>query len=117
MAGPDGKGEDVVGAIREFGGSGHIYEVHFRNVSSPLPRFYEAFPDSGYLNMYRVMKALREVNFSGIVVPDHVPFFTDEKRIGPVGVSGFPYTIGYMRALIERANEEAGGSSFTSSRM
>ena len=37
MAGPDGKGEDVIGAIHHFGKSGHIVGVHFRNVSSPVP--------------------------------------------------------------------------------
>ena len=44
MYGPDGKGEDIVKAIHEFGSRGHIYQVHFRNVTSPCPIFLRHFP-------------------------------------------------------------------------
>ncbi|MBT4484654.1 MAG: TIM barrel protein [Candidatus Latescibacteria bacterium] len=101
MAGPDGKGEDVIGAIRHFGKTGHIFTVHFRNVSSPLPRFHETFVDNGYIDMSAVMKTLAEVGFNGTVVPDHVPHFKDEKRLGHISASGTAYTIGYMRALLQ----------------
>ena len=37
-------GKDVFEMIRDFGKRGKIFEVHFRNVSSPLPRFEETFP-------------------------------------------------------------------------
>jgi hypothetical protein len=33
-----------------------LIEVHFRNVTSPLPHFVETFPDDGYMDMYQVMK-------------------------------------------------------------
>ncbi len=46
MTGPDGQGEDIPAAIREFGASGHIHQVHFRNTSSPLPSFHATFPDN-----------------------------------------------------------------------
>ena len=99
MPGHDGKGEDITGAIRRFGD--HIVGVHFRNVSSPLPRFHETFVDNGYVNMHEIMKALKQVGFTGTVVPDHVPGFKDEKRFGPLGVSGTAYTIGYIKALLQ----------------
>ncbi|MFC1574188.1 mannonate dehydratase [Candidatus Latescibacterota bacterium] len=106
MAGPEGKGEDVIGAIRHFGKSGHIVGVHFRNVSSPVPQFHETFVDNGYLDMYEVMKALWEVGFNGSIVPDHAPVFKDEKKLGPIGVSGTSYTIGYMRGILQALNSE-----------
>ena len=102
MPGPDGKGEDVVEAIRHFGRTGRIVGVHFRNVSSPLPRFHETFVDNGYLDMGKVMAALVEVGFDGLAAPDHVPSFQDERKTGPMGVSGAPYTIGFMRGLLNR---------------
>ncbi|MEE9460620.1 MAG: mannonate dehydratase [Bacteroidales bacterium] len=105
MQGPDGKGEDLVEAIHEFGSRGHIYQVHFRNVSSTLPDFHETFPDNGYLNMYKVMKALGEVNFNGIVVPDHVPF-CENSEAGPE--TGEAYIFGYIRALIQAVSTELG---------
>lgn len=92
MTGPGGKGEDIPAAIREFGSSGHIHQVHFRNTSAPLPRFHETFPDNGYVDLVSVMRALVDTGFGGIVVPDHVP---GDGRIEEA------YTFGYIRALIQ----------------
>lgn len=105
MYGPDGKGEDIVKAIHEFGSRGHIYQVHFRNVTSPLPDFSETFPDNGYLNMYKIMKALGQVNFNGIVVPDHLPVPVNSEA-GPN--SSEAYIFGYIRALMQAADTELG---------
>ena len=98
-------GKDVFEMIRDFGGRGKIVDVHFRNVSSPLPHFVETFPDDGYMDMYQVMKALRQVRFSGTVVPDHVPQVVGDQGIRRAGTA---YCIAYMRALLRRANEEVG---------
>jgi mannonate dehydratase len=98
-------GKDVFEMIRDFGGRGKIFEVHFRNVTGPLPHFVETFPDDGYMDMYRVMKALREVKFSGSAEPDHVPQLSGDKGLLR---SGTAYCIAYMRALLRRANEEVG---------
>jgi len=108
MAGPDGKGEDVASAIREFGDRGHIYQAHFRNVSSTLPDFHETFPDDGYMNMYRIMKAFGESGFNGIVVPDHVPRCRGSEA-GPK--AGEAYIFGYIRALIQAVETELGQRS------
>ena len=91
--------------IQDFGGRGKIVDVHFRNVSSPLPHFVETFLDNGYMDMYQVMKALRRVRFSGTVVPDHVPQLVGDQGIRRAGTA---YCIAYMRALLRRANEEVG---------
>ena len=94
-------GKDVVETIHYFGQRKKLFKVHFRNVTQPLPHFVETFMDEGYGNMYKVMKALRDVNYDGIVIADHLP--------GVVGghFVGTAYSIAYMRALIERANAEA----------
>lgn len=103
--GGDRMGKNVFEMIRDFGARGKIFEVHFRNVTGPLPRFVETFPDDGYMDMYRVMKTLREVGFNGAAEPDHVP-----KLAGDTGLlrAGTAYCIAYMRALLKRANEEVG---------
>src|SRR5258706_16196764 len=51
-------GRDPVEMIRYWGSKKRIFKAHFRNVSSPLPKFHEVFVDEGYLDMYQVMKAL-----------------------------------------------------------
>ncbi len=103
--GGDQMGKDVYGMIRDFGRRGKILGIHFRNVNSPLPRFYETFPDEGYMDMYQVMKALREVGYENTVVPDHVPGLMGDEGIRRAGTA---YCIAYMRALLERANQEVG---------
>jgi mannonate dehydratase len=98
-------GKNVFEMIKDFGGRGRIFDVHFRNVSGPLPHFVETFPDDGYLDMYQVMKSLREVGFAGAVEPDHIPLMAGDKGIRPAGDA---YCIAYMRALLRRANAEVG---------
>ena len=97
-------GKDVFGMIEDFGARGKIFAVHFRNVSSPLPRFNEALPDDGYLDMYKVMVALRKARCTASLIPDHYPSLVGDtnRRIAEA------YSIAYMRALLHRANEEAG---------
>lgn len=96
-------GKDVVDAIHYFGEHGKLFKVHFRNVSAPLPHFVETFMDNGYMDMYKVMKSLREVNFDGVVIADHIPELIGGPRAGTA------YSVSYMRALLERANAEVRG--------
>ena len=98
-------GKDVFEMIQDFGGRGKIFSVHFRNVTAPLPHFVETFLDDGYMDMYQVMKTLREVHYQGSVVPDHIPQLAGDEGIRPAGTA---YCISYMRALLRRANEEVG---------
>ena len=108
-------GKDPEEMIRYFGAQKKIYKIHFRNVSAPLPHFIETFMDNGYYDMYKIMKALRDVEFDGIVIPDHVPRMgapaTTQARGGagndPYGRASLAYSIAYMRALRDRANREA----------
>jgi len=102
LEGGDAMGKDILETIHYFGERKKIFKVHFRNVRAPLPYFVETFLDDGYMDMYQVMKALREVDFDGVVIADHIPMMTDDHRVGTA------YTIGYMKALLERANEEVG---------
>jgi len=93
-------GKDPEEMIRFFGAS-KIWKIHFRNVSAPLPHFVETFMDNGYYDMWKIMKALRDVNFDGIVILDHSPMM--------VGGNYTQTALGfaYMKALLNRANAEA----------
>jgi mannonate dehydratase len=101
LEGGDSMGVSAVEAIQYFGERRKIFKVHLRNVDKPLPHFVETFLDDGYMDMSKIMKALRDVDFNGVIIPDHVPSMADDGRIGTA------YTIGYMNALVERANAEA----------
>jgi len=94
-------GRDVLETIRYFGERKKIFKVHFRNVDQPLPHFVETFVDDGYMDMYQVMKALRAVDFNGVLIPDHIPMMGNHPRVGTA------YTLGYMKAMLARVNAEA----------
>jgi mannonate dehydratase len=101
MEGGDLMGKSVVEAIRYFGKQDRLWKIHFRNVSAPLPYFVETFVDNGYTDMWQVMKALRKVDFRGAVIADHVPAMVGGR------LTGWAYSIGYIKALLSRANAEA----------
>ena len=86
--------------IRYFGRD-KIWKIHFRNVSAPLPHFVETFMDNGYYDMYKIMKALHDVRFDGIVILDHTPGLTG----GHYAEQGYGFA--YMKALKNRATAES----------
>jgi len=95
-------GKDPEEMIRFFGAN-KVWKIHFRNVSAPLPHFVETFMDNGYYDMYKIMKALRDVNYDGIVILDHSPTMVGGNYAQTA------YGFAYMRALLSRANAEARG--------
>jgi mannonate dehydratase len=100
-------GKDAVEMIRYFGSRRRLFKTHFRNVTAPLPHFTETLMDDGYYNMYKVMDALVEVDFDGIVIPDHIPQLgdvPDRPAASSNGLSpGLAYSIGYLNATLKAA--------------
>ncbi len=88
-------GKDIIETIKYFGKRKKIFKVHFRNVDQPLPHFVETFLDNGYGKMYQVLEALKEVEFDGPIIADHIP-----GMVYPHANAAF--TVGYIKALIER---------------
>jgi mannonate dehydratase len=104
LEGGDLWGVDAETAIRHFAAEDKLFKVHFRNVDAPLPHFVETFVDDGYGDMYAIMRALVEVGFRGVAIPDHIPLMGDDPRLGTA------YTIGYMNALLHRARADVAAS-------
>lgn len=93
-------GKDPEEMIRYFGAD-KVWKIHFRNVSAPLPHFVETFMDDGYYDMWKIMKALRDVGFDGIVILDHSPTMIGDTYAQTA------YGVAYMRALLKRAEAES----------
>ena len=93
-------GKDPEEMIRYFGAK-KIWKIHFRNVSAPLPHFVETFMDNGYYDMWKIMKALRDVRYDGIVILDHSPAMVGGNYAQTA------YGFAYMKALLSRANADA----------
>ena len=94
--GPKLMQKDPAEMIRYFGAE-KIWKIHFRNVTAPLPHFIETFMDNGYYDMSKIMEALVDVKFDGIVILDHTPEVVGGHY--PEQAYGFAY----MKALKDRA--------------
>ena len=94
-------GENVVEAIRYFGGKGKIALVHFRDVKGTPTKFQEVLLGEGNLNMFEVMKALKEVGYTGVLITDHVPHLIGDSEWDHRGNA---WAIGYMSGLLAAVN-------------
>ena len=104
--------------IQYFGPRKKLFKIHFRNVSAPLPHFSETLIDDGYYDMSKVMRALVDVDFEGIVIPDHIPslgVIPGAQAQGGRGGQGefrasvgLAYLIGSMQAMLKSAQSVKG---------
>jgi mannonate dehydratase len=95
LEGGPAMGKSAVETIRYFGGQRKLFKVHFRNVTAPMPEgFVETFLDDGYGDMLAIMRALREVEYNGAIISDHLQEMVGGHRAAEA------YAVGYMRALI-----------------
>jgi mannonate dehydratase len=98
---------NILEGIEQFVNDRRIFIVHFRNVTAPHPEFTETFLDNGYFDMYQAMKTFVANGYDGTMILDHTPKFVGDYHLG----GGTAYAIGYMRALIERAEDELSSST------
>jgi len=105
LEGGDQMGRSVLETIRYFGERNKLFKIHVRNVEMPMgtenPHHREAWIDDGYMDMYQVIRELRRANNDCLIIDDHHP-------PGTIGgwMAGKAFQLGYLRALLERANEE-----------
>ncbi|MBK7710623.1 MAG: mannonate dehydratase [Bacteroidales bacterium] len=94
-------GKDVIETIKYFGRRNKIFKVHLRNVNQPLPHFTETFINDGYADIYKILKALKDVDFDGVIIADHIPAMA----YGPY--TGTAFSVGYIKGMVERVIAEA----------
>jgi mannonate dehydratase len=98
--------DDVPAAIRHFGGMGRIAFGHFRDVAGTNERFVETFHDDGPTDMLECMTAWHEIDFDGVLRPDHVPTLEGDSNADPAySTLARLYAVGYMTGLREAARK------------
>ncbi len=114
LEGGKATGAEPPEVIKYFAARKKLFKIHFRNVSAPLPHFSETMIDDGYYDMSKVMQALVDAGFDGIVIPDHIPALgvdpasPDTSRgAGQDGSYrpsvGLAYLIGCMNSMLKSA--------------
>ncbi|HEV2472030.1 MAG TPA: mannonate dehydratase, partial [Chthonomonadales bacterium] len=93
---------DLPAVIRDFGGQGKIFFVHFRDVKGTADNFVECFHEEGKTDMLACMEAYKEIGFQGVLRPDHVPTLEGDSNENPCYSStGRLLAIGYITGLRE----------------
>jgi mannonate dehydratase len=94
---------EILPIIKWVGGRKQIFNVHLRNIKGGWNNFQEVYPDNGDMNFAQIIKALKDVGYDGMVMPDHIPHHEDQAS----GLQGRAFAFGYIKALIEVIGSEA----------
>jgi len=90
-------GEGVQDALRYFGERQKLFYIHFRDVQGGVENFRECFLGEGNCDPVETIRTLKEVNFNGFLIPDHVPQMVDDTDWCHRGRA---WTVGYIKGLI-----------------
>jgi len=103
-------GHDPVEVARYFGERDQINHVHFRNVVTRTPNldYTEVWIDEGQVDMFAVMTELVRQKYPRLIYPEHPPQNDSDTEFPFDGISattytGFAYTVGYARAMMQAA--------------
>lgn len=95
-------GEDcVMEMIRHFVPKGRVHMVHFRDVQGTVENFRECFLGEGNYDPAKILCALHEYGYEGLVLDDHVPYLTNDTRWGHTSRA---YANGYIKGLERMLN-------------
>ena len=92
--------DDLPAVIRRFGDK--IFFVHMRDVTGEPENFEETFHDAGQTDMVACMRAYRDIGFTGVLRPDHVPTMAgDSSEDAGYSAIGRLFAIGYLKGIRE----------------
>ena len=97
-------GNDLPAMIRAIGGRGRLHFMHCRNVLRTGEREFHEVPHPssfGSVDMFEVMRALRDVGFSGPLRPDHGRMIWGERGRPGYGLHDRALGVMYVQGLWE----------------
>lgn len=95
-------GEDAQSLVYEFGSIKRIFFVHIRDVFGTRENFRETFHDNGPTDMFKMIKAYKEVGFDGPLRSDHVPTMAGETNANHgYEMKGSLFGVGYIKGLMD----------------
>lgn len=87
---------EILPIIKWVGERKQIFNIHLRNIKGGWNNFQEVYPDNGDMDFAEIIRALRDVEYDGMVMPDHIPGHKDPAS----GLQGHAYAFGYIKALM-----------------
>ena len=95
-------GTEVLPIVQYLADRGKIHQVHMRNIRGGLNSFAEVYPDEGEMDFLKIMRILRDSEFSLSICPDHMPSHPND----PGKLQAYAFGYGYINALIHAVNSE-----------
>jgi mannonate dehydratase len=95
-------GRQIHDVIRHFGRQNKIFNIHFRNIRGHRDSFQEVYPDEGDVDMFQAARTLRDVGYTGMLMPDHVPHSSAD----PSGGEDFAFCYGYIKGILKALEAE-----------
>jgi sugar phosphate isomerase/epimerase len=95
-------GEDAAAAVRQF--ANRIFFVHIRDVRKSAGEgasgtgYDEVCPGTGEVDFRPVLRALKDVGYTGVLCPEHFPVIPGDSR----DLAATTYAVGYYRGLLAR---------------
>jgi mannonate dehydratase len=93
---------EIIPIIKWVGERNQIFNIHLRNIKGGWNNFQEVYPDNGDMDFVEVVRALRDVGYSGMLMPDHTPHHEDPAS----HLQGHAFAFGYNIALIQAVASE-----------
>ncbi len=93
---------EILPIIKWVGERKQIFNIHLRNIKGGWNNFREVYPDNGDMDFLEVIRALRDVGYGGMIMPDHIPQHQDPAS----RLQGYAFAYGYHKALIQAVASE-----------
>lgn len=94
--------KEIIPIIHWIGERKQIFNIHLRNIKGGWNNFMEVYPDNGDMSFPDVVRALRDVGYDGMIMPDHIPHHEDPAS----RLQGYAFAYGYNKALIQAIASE-----------
>lgn len=92
---------EILPIIKWVGERNQIFNIHLRNIKGGWDNFQEVYPDNGDMDFFQVLKALRDVDYPYMVMPDHVPHHPDPGS----SQQAFAFAYGYIKAMLQAVEQ------------
>ena len=97
-------GVEILEDIRSFARKGLIFHTHIRNVRGQIPTaggYEEVAMSDGDMDLFKVLRTLREVGFDGGLQIDHLPNYNADDSHQKIAAA---FAVGYVKALLATLN-------------
>ncbi len=94
---------EIIPIIKWVGERNQVFNIHLRNIKGGWNNFQEVYPDNGDMDFLEIVRTLRDVGYTGMLMPDHIPQHQDPAS----GLQGHAFAFGYIKGILQAVYAEA----------